>query len=438
MIRTIREIVKRKLFKDTIVFQAGIFSSSLISLVTSIILTRTLGIDDYGTYVLIFAVFNLFNITHIIGGANAIISKIAEANAGKRPDEIRELIGYYLKFLLIIGVVVAIFGGVFGPWLAELIYGKPLARTALRIVFLTVLLNTFSGLATAVLRGHRLMRHAVALDVGQLIIRIVFISFFLLQGFGVTGVVTAHVLTSAVSSAIALLILNRVRRTGKADIPDLFEMFSEMLHVPIRKYFGFALLVSLSRFILTLFHLVPVFLLGRFIEGTAAVGFFNLGFHISTALLGVFMGLSKNLLPYLSELKGRGNIAILKDRFIKITISCGIIGIIIAGAFSAAAKNIILYLYKEQWMPVVPVLYVLMVQFVFTSFGIAATHFYTVTERVRFAILVRITLLVLCFPIGVWLIKSKEEFGAAIYYSGLVSVMMAVYLFDILYRIKKS
>ena len=183
--RPIREIVRRKLFKDTVVYQVGIFSSNAILLVTSVILTWGLHVNNYGVYVKVFAIFSLFNFTGIFAGANAITNKIAEANAGKRYDEIHELMGYYLKVLLLMGLGIAIMGGALGPLLAKLIYGRPLINMAVRLVFLTVLLNTFSGFAEAVLRGHRLMRHAVGLNTAQLVVRLALISISILMGYGV-------------------------------------------------------------------------------------------------------------------------------------------------------------------------------------------------------------------------------------------------------------
>jgi len=436
--RPIREIVRRKLFKDTVVYQVGIFSSNAILLVTSVILTWGLHVNNYGVYVKVFAIFSLFNFTGLFAGGNAIVNKIAEANAGKRYDEIHELMGYYLKVLLLMGLGIAIMGGAIGPLLAKLIYGRPLINMAVRLVFLTVLLNTFSGFAEAVLRGHRLMRHAVGLNTAQLVVRLALISISILMGYGVTGVVVAHVLSAGVSSVIALVILARVRRSGEANIPGLSGMVLSMFCVPIGKYFGFAFLVSFDKYLMRLFNVIPVFLLGRLVAGDAAAGYFNLGLHIVTALAAGLLGLSMNILPYLSELKGRYDIRMVRDRFLKITMFSGLVAIVIAGGFSLVAKYAVLFVYGSEWLPIVPLIYVLMGQYVLSGFGIAANNFYIVEGRIRFAMVIKLVYLVIGFPVAVILIRGYGEMGGAIYYSALVGLMMATYLVDILYRIKKS
>ena len=437
MIRPIREIIGRKLFKDTVVLQGGIFASNAIALAASIVLTRILEVEGYGTYVMIFAVYSFLNITRLIGGTHAIVNKIAEANASRRFDEIREIIGYYLKITLVSGLVVGVLGFIFGPYLAKLIYGKELVSIAIRLIFLSSLLNTFGAVALAVLMGFRLMRHCTALNVGQPLVRLALIALFLLLGWGVTGVVVAHLLSGLIASGIGIILLERVRRSGEANLPGISEMFASMLRSPVWKYTRFVLPVSLNKHATAVFAQVPVFLLGRFVEGNEAAGYFNLGLHIVTALWSGFLGLSKNLLPYLSEFKGRNDIRMLKDRFFKVTLLGGITGLLFGIAFTLIMPYVITFIYGEAWGPVIPLIYILMIQYVFLSFGIAANIFYVVSGRVWFAFWIRMIFLAASFPFAILLVKNMEHIGAAIYYSGLVSALTVVYLIDITYRMKK-
>jgi O-antigen/teichoic acid export membrane protein len=386
---------------------------------------------------MIFAVYNFLNITRLIGGTHAIVNKVAEANAAKRFDDIREVIGYYLKITLASGLVVGVLGFVFGPHLARLIYDKELVSIAIRLVFLSPLLNTFGAVALAVLMGFRQMRHCTALNVGQPLVRLALIALFLLLGWGVTGVVVAHILSALAASGLGIILLERVRRRGDVNLPGMSEMLSSMLHSPIWKYTWFVLPVSLNKHATAVFAQVPVFLLGRFVEGNRAAGYFNLGLHIVTALWSGFLGLSKNLLPYLSEFKGRNDIRMLKDRFFKVTLLGGFTGLLFGVAFTLMMPYVIIFVYGEAWRPVTPLIYVLMVQYVFLSFGIAANIFYIVAGRVWFAFGVRMIFLAISFPFAILLVKSMEHIGAAIYYSGLVSTLSAVYLIDITYRMKK-
>ena len=116
----------------------------------------------------------------------------------------------------------------------------------------------------------------------------------------------------------------------------------------------------------------------------------------------------------------------------------GLVAIVIAGGFSLVAKYAVLFVYGSEWLPIVPLIYVLMGQYVLSGFGIAANNFYIVEGRIRFAMVIKLVYLVIGFPVAVILIRGYGEMGGAIYYSALVGLMMATYLVDILYRIKKS
>lgn len=434
--RTIKQIIERKLFKDTVAFQAQIFASIVISLLTSIALTRILGKDDYGAYSMVIYIFNLLNIGRYISPGTAIINRIAEANAAKKPDEIKEAIVYYLKVSLITGGLVAISGAAFGPALAKLIYGKEVAHLAIRLIFLSVFLSIISDLTIVVFQGMRMMLHFAVFNTIQLVMRLVLITAFLLMRLGVPGVVYAYLFSALLSSLIGILFLHKARKDGNAFIPDIHDIFFSIPRVNLNKHFSFMTITSLNKQATTLISIVPALMLGRYAE-KSEVGFYNLALHITGALWSVFSGFAGNLLPYLSELKSRDNLKLLIERFRKITIFSGCASIVIAGVFALIAKFAIQFVYGKDFLPVATVVYVMLVQYVLCSFGIAANSYYIVTRRVLFALLSKIALLILSIPVGWWLVKDYRAIGAGIYYSGLLSVLMLIYLADIFIRIKR-
>ena len=434
--RPIREIVGRKLFKDTLALQAQTFAGILISLLTSIALTRILGKDEYGTYVLVFAVFNFLNIGRFISPGIVVINRIAEANAAKKPDEIKDAIAYYLKVSVLTGGIVAVIGVVFGPAVAKLIYGKEVASLAVRLIFLTGFLSIISDLTSTVFQALRMMFHLAAFNAGQLLLRLGLIVAFMCFGYGVAGVVAGYLISTFIGSTAGILILQKLRKSGIECIPTVPEMIAATLRIPLMKHIGFVSLTSLNKQATTLIGVVPVLLLGRYAEESEA-GFFNLGLHIVSALWSVFLGLGGNLLPYMSEIKSRNNESLLKDRFKKVALYSGLASIVIAGIFALVARYAVLIVYGEDYLPVVPVIYIMLPQYVLCSFGIAANSYYIVTKRLLFALLSKAFLLIVSIPFGIWLVKKHGAFGAGIHYSALLSLVMAVYIADILYRMKK-
>ena len=435
--RPIRQIIGRKLFKDTVAFQAQTFASIVISLLTSIALTRILGKDDYGTYAMVIFVFNLLNIGRYISPGIVVINRIAEANASKKPDEIKEAIAYYLKVSLITGGLVAILGAAFGPALAKLIYGKEVAHLAVRLIFLSVFLSIISDLTIVIFQGMRMMLHFAVFNTIQLAMRLVLITAFLVMRFGVPGVVYAYLLSALLGSLTGILFLHKARKDGNEFIPNTHDVFFSIPRAALKMHFGFMTMTSLNKQATTLISIVPALMLGRYAE-KSEVGFYNLGLHIVGALWSVFLGFAGNLLPYMSEIKGRDNMQLLKQRFRKVTLYSGLASIVIAGAFALIAKYAVLIVYGKDYLPVVPVIYVMLLQYVLCSFGIAANSYYIVTKRVLFALLSKVVLLFVSIPFGWWLVKAYGALGAGIFYSVLLSFVEAVYLSDIFLRMRKD
>lgn len=433
--RPIRQIIGRKLFKDTVAFQAQTFASIIISLLTSIALTRILGKDDYGTYVMVIAVFNLLNIGRYISPGIAVINRIAEANASKKPNDIKEAIGYYLKVSLITGGLVAILGAALGPALAKLIYGKEVTHLAVRLIFLSVFLSIFSDLTIVMFQGMRMMLYFAVFNTGLLTIRLCLIAALLFFGYGVTGVVAGYLISAIIGSMSAIVIMQKARKNNAENIPAINEILASVSRARLGAHLRLVSLTSLNKQTTTLIGIIPVLLLGRYAAKSEA-GFYNLGLHITATLWSLFLGFAGNLLPYMSEIKGRNNMTLLKKRFKKITLYSGLAAIVIAVPFALVIRFAILVVYGQDYLPVVPVVYVMLPQYIMCGFGIAANSYYIVTGRILFAFSSKVILLVLSLPFGWWLVREHLAFGAGIYYSFLSSVVTVIHIVNILIRIK--
>ncbi|GAG52680.1 unnamed protein product, partial [marine sediment metagenome] len=209
-------------------------------------------------------------------------------------------------------------------------------------------------------------------------------------------------------------------------VPTIGDILAGMFRTRVRKHLGFALFVSMDRQATVLLTQIPLILVGRFVQDNAAAGHYRIGMNIVATLWAGFLGFSKNLLPYLSEFKGRNDFRTLKDRFLKITFFSGAAAIVIGGAFCIVARRIIGLFYGDDFLPVVPIIYVLMGRYVFISFGIATGHFYIVSNRVKFAISIKVLFFLASLAPAIILIKRWEAFGAAVWHSCLISAVMAV------------
>jgi len=194
--------------------------STIILVITSSLIARFLGPDNYGLYSLVLSVPSLFIGLVDFGIIAAITRFSAEFRAAGRTSDVKRVIKSGIIFQLVVGLIASVFCFVFSDFLATYLINTPEAgvyvKAASFLVLFQALLNAISsafvGLDTMEKNAVMMTIRAIA----KFLLSNVLILFF---GLGVLGALFGHVLcyVIAVVAGLTFLIYNlRKDRDEKA------------------------------------------------------------------------------------------------------------------------------------------------------------------------------------------------------------------------------
>ena len=152
MITRIRNLFKKRFIKDTIVLQfASVFSTGL-SFIASVVFARTLGVEGYSAYALIFAFVGIVGIFMNIGTNQSALTLLSEAYAQKDRDKARNILTYYVQVtgtvLLVVGFSIILIS----PFLTKFFYGDSTIGQLARVIILVDIIKIFFGMYIIVLQ----------------------------------------------------------------------------------------------------------------------------------------------------------------------------------------------------------------------------------------------------------------------------------------------
>ncbi len=414
----IRRLATGRFARDTAATQLGLVVSAACGLVTAYLLWDGLGKELYGRYALVFALYALVNILGDLGVGRASISQLSEAQGAGDRQAIAGQTGYLLKMTALLGVGVALVGGVLSPVLARVIYRKPEVGAFARLLFLTSLVGIGRGFVSTLLAGLRRMKTLALLDTTFAVVRLAAIGGALAVGLGLWGVVGAHVAATLVLSLAAVFVYERVAREVDV-LPRLGRLAREAVRAPWRGMFRLGALITADRQLVKLIEAIPVLVLGRIAVSEVPAGYFHLARNIMRSLGLAFSGLAKNLLPFFSELKGKQQFARLWRDYRRAVVASGL-GACGVAVVCVLLLPIVLRLFRAGQVALSSVAYVLVAKFVVDGFSIGLGAFVLVAGRVWWAARVKL----ISLPFGAGAVIGAALLGQSLWSDPLVGAAL--------------
>jgi O-antigen/teichoic acid export membrane protein len=203
-------------------------------------------------------------------------------------------------------------GGLFAlaPVINEYTLQNPIFVDALRLFALLLPFDTFSKLISSTFRGIELATYQVFVTkVLRPTLRLAAVAIALLVGFSLLGTVGTLVVASVAIFVIAGFVL--FRRTSFRPAPP--DSAAET-----REFFEYSVPLMFSDAGALLYNRVDVFMVG-FLLSSAAVGFYNIGFLVSSVVTLPLAGLSQIFTPIASRLYEADDYAGLNSMYSTVT-----------------------------------------------------------------------------------------------------------------------
>lgn len=225
---------KNKFIMSTIILIIGGFITKILSMVIKIVMTRLVGTEGIGLYMLVNPTFMLFIAICTLGLPTAISKLVSE---DKRNN--KKLIFSSLFLIIIINLIVMLFIFLFAKFISNNLLHE--SRTYYSIIAIALVLPFIS--ISSILRGYffgkqRMFPHVlsnVLEDVTRLISIILFTPFFLLKGleFAVSFLILSNIISELTSILILFFFLPKNFKLYKKDITPSMSNIKDILEISL-------------------------------------------------------------------------------------------------------------------------------------------------------------------------------------------------------------
>ncbi|MCI8460637.1 MAG: polysaccharide biosynthesis protein [Bacilli bacterium] len=320
--------MKEKFIKSTIILLIGGLITKLLGMIIKIIMSRLLGTEGLGLYMLILPTFSLFIGISQFGLPVALSKLVAEDTKNNK-----KLLFSVIPISLLINIILILVIIIIAPFLANNLLHNKKTYYAILAITTVIPFTSISSITRSYFFGkQRMIPHVVSNiteDIVRLIIMLVGIPFFLPKGipYTVCFIILSNVISEIASILVLFIFLPRKIKIHKNDLIPSKNYIKESLSIGIPNTTG--------RFIGSIgYFLEPIILTSTLLYSGYTSSFITReygilsGYVMPLLLLPSFftMAISQALLPIVSKEYVKGNKTSVKKK-----IKLGIIFSLIVG-----------------------------------------------------------------------------------------------------------
>ncbi len=256
--------------------------SQVLTLIISVVLARSLGVEQYGVFVFALAFPSWFLLLTSLG-MDAVLTIDVAADRSKARSYLTALV--VLRIPLVLATLAFL-------WLfVQLTLADPVARIITMILGTTSILTTYAGTFRSVFQAFERLEYGALVTIVERLITTAGVLVLLFSGYGLLEVSLVFLFGSVVSLGL-LIVITRTRFVWLERRVDR----ATVTHI-LRRTIPFALAVVASTFLYTS---GPVLL--TILRDPSATGEFNAAFALTIALLSPLPLYATAILPVLSRL----------------------------------------------------------------------------------------------------------------------------------------
>lgn len=407
----IRSALRGKFVKDTIFLQGGMFVTMGTYLLTSVLLARGLGPEQFGRYTTAFTLFTMAFFVANLGVTTATVSLYSKAcGQGDEDAKAVALAAFTKAFSLMIVAILAL--GLFMPAFAEWWRGDREIGTCALWLCAAGAVTMVQAFVLVILQGARRMRDFVLYNGACDLVRLFALLLAILSFQRLPGVILAYIGATVANALIGLRVYQLARRDpSRPDAPPpLSRIRAAMKKVRLRTFFSQSIMLAvnknggeLSR------HFTLLCIYGN--AGPASVGRFRVAFYYVWAIQQLLGGVARNVLPSLGQRYGKsgGDVRAFKRDVRKVMWLAGLLFMSVTLLFVLIAPVAVHILYGPRYAEATTFIYVLALGHIALGFAVVNETFYIYTNRLRTLLGVNLFIYALAIP-GAWVLT--RWFGA--------------------------
>lgn len=197
-------MIKNKFIKSTVILLIGGFVSKLMAMVIRIVLSRKIGTEGLGLYMMVLPTFGLF-ITLSNLGLPLAVSKLVSEGGKNNKKLVLSLVPLILIFNIFLMIVIILIS----PFISRVLLKNDLLLYPIMAIGLTLPFITISDILRGYFFGKERMWPYTISNNGEQLIRLLLVIFLIpyLLRFSVEKAVTGVVLINIISEGISIIIL---------------------------------------------------------------------------------------------------------------------------------------------------------------------------------------------------------------------------------------
>ena len=414
--------VKNRFLRDTFTLQVSAMLNQASQVVSTLAIAFLLTSHGQGQFVLAVMMQGLFYTLVHMGIVPATVSMVAASSARGMREKVATWMALLVKSYIVVSLILVGAGYFLLPAatvmgvraLGEKIPVEEAREIGLWAWWLTFWIPIDIPRACAQVAFHSTRRmHALAqLDNGQELMRM----FLVLSGALITGspagAVVGEIGSRVLASGLAAQMYHRARHDGGPWLPSAREILQRVPGVPLLAGTRLGVRVGVIKTAATLVvTIIPRLLLGGFV-GTSWVAYFNIAQKLMSIPQMMMQGVSRNILPALSEQRSKRDLAGFKRLYLRATLFTGLVisGLTLVGLL-LIPWVLPAVLPDDYPGPVLRCCLILTVGVVPLSFAVAQDPFYILTDRMKANVIICAIGALVTIPANMILIRFLPTTG---------------------------
>src|SRR5690606_25007022 len=269
-----RQLFQSKFVQDTFILQIGKVAVTLLSLFSTVLVTRLMGPHFYGIYALADSFYGVWKTLDLTGVSTSTSTRLGIAVGAGDEREIENLMAFYVQITMITTVGLALLLALFGASVAQSVHGDASIGTMAALLALTGPGDAFYGLVVITLQSRRLFRTLALLqNANQFVLTSSMIAAVLINPTPLS-LILARLFHSHTTAIIAFAVYANVRKQA-VTLPPLVSIIRRVPRLSPRPYLSFGFANALDKNIANLYIEIPRQIIG-ILGGETAVGYVSL------------------------------------------------------------------------------------------------------------------------------------------------------------------
>jgi O-antigen/teichoic acid export membrane protein len=419
ILRRARGLIDRPFVRDVGILQLGALVSAGVGFFVSIVLARTLGAEQYGTYALVVSLGTTIGLLRRLGQDHAATTRLATAIAMEDRVAASNAMAYFVAIGVWSALAVLPVAILIAPVITARLYGSEALGELLRLYLLPVSWSVVSAALVLALQTTRHIKQLAWLESGSGILLALGAAAGALIGASAGAVLLSQLLASLAITAISLWGYRCLRQRA-ALMPSVRTLAIGVVRprFPVWRETRAGLAMALDKNLATIYPLFPVLFLGA-AAATSEVAELRIALSYIAIPALLLAPISRLLMVKLPEVHTRTPER-LRSFFRSVSLTGVLISIVLTLPFALGAPWLIKMLYGTTYEASAPLAMILAIDSALLGFGLAAGPLFRTLNRTDLPIRVHLVVLLVGLPLAFVLVRAAGAVAAAASYVALM------------------